>query len=194
MRWREPDETLDHFPEGTCACGLDLAGAADLGVARSYQQEDVPEPRKALRYQHDLHRARCACGREHVAERPGGVPDATLSIGPRLSAVAVYLSVFQHVPVERARQLISDLTGGAVSAGWVHSCLARAAGLVKDSVALIRTLIAASPVAGFDETPPAIPGRPLRRTPRRRQPAPPQRHSRSPAGAADDQQLPRRPP
>ena len=60
--------------------------------------------------------------------------------------------VFQHVPVERARQLIADLTGGIVSAGFVHSCLAKAAGLVKDACALIRTLIAASPVAGFDET------------------------------------------
>jgi hypothetical protein len=152
MRWREPDETLDHFPEGACACGLDLAGAADLGVARSYQQEDVPEPRPSRRYQHDLHKARCACGKVHVAPRPDGVPDAPLSVGPRLSAMAVYLSVFQHVPVERARQLIGDLAGGAVSAGFVHSCLARAAGLVKDPVALIRTLIAASPVAGFDET------------------------------------------
>jgi transposase len=152
MRWREPDDTLDHFPAGACACGLDLAGAADLGVARSYQQEDVPEPRPSRRYQHNLHKAKCACGKVHVAERPDGVPDAPLSVGPRLSAVAVYLSVFQHVPVERAQQLISDLTGGVVSAGFVHSCLARAAGLVKDSVALIRTLIAASPVAGFDET------------------------------------------
>jgi transposase len=152
MRWREPDETLDHYPEGACACGRDLARAADLGVARSYQQEDVPEPQPSRRYQHDLHRARCACGKVHVAPRPDGVPDAPLSAGPRLSAMAVYLSVFQHVPVERARQLISDLTGGVVSAGFVHSCLAKAAGLVKDSVALIRALIAASPVAGFDET------------------------------------------
>jgi transposase len=152
MRWREPDETLDHYPRGACACGLDLAGAADLGVARSYQQEDVPEPRPAVRYQHDLHKTRCACGKVHVAPRPDGVPDAPLSVGPRLSAMAVYLSVFQHVPVERAQRLIAGLTGGAVSAGFVHSCLARAAGLVKDSVALIRTLITASPVAGFDET------------------------------------------
>jgi hypothetical protein len=152
MRQRKADETVDHYPQGACACGLDLADAADLGVARSYQQEDIPEPRPSLRYQHDLHRARCACGREHVAARPDGVPDAPLSVGPRLSAMAVYLSVFQHVPVERARQLIADLTGGIVSAGFVHSCLAKAAGLVKDSVALVRTLIAASPVAGFDET------------------------------------------
>ncbi len=152
MRWRDPDDTLDHFPEGACECGLDLAGAADLGVARSYQQEDIPEPQPSRRYQHNLHKARCACGKVHVAARPDGVPDAKLPVGPRLSAMAVYLSVFQHVPVERARQLIGDLTGGVVSAGFVHSCLAKAAGLVRDSVALIRTLIAASPVAGFDET------------------------------------------
>lgn len=54
--------------------------------------------------------------------------------------------------MERAQALIADLTGGVVSAGFVHSTLGRAAGLVKDSVGLIRTLIAASPVAGFDET------------------------------------------
>jgi transposase len=152
MRWAKPDEVLDHFPEGPCTCGLDLAAAADLGVARSYQQEDVPEPRPSVRYQHDLHKARCACGKVHVAARPAGVPDAPLSVGPRLSAMAVYLSVFQHVPVERAQVLISDLTGGVLSAGFVHSCLGKAAGLVTDAVRLIRTLIAAAPVAGFDET------------------------------------------
>ena len=152
MRWEKPDKVVDYFPQGACACGADLADAADLGVARSYQQEDVPEPRPAVRYQHDLHKARCTCGKVHVAPRPTGVPDAPLSVGPRLSAMAVYLSVFQHVPVERAQALIADLTGGVLSAGFVHSCLGRAAGLVTDAVRLIRTLIAASPVAGFDET------------------------------------------
>ena len=152
MRWRKADEVVDHFPQGACGCGLDLADAADLGVVRSYQQEDVPEPRPVTRYQHDLHQARCTCGRVHVALRPAGVPDATLSVGPRLSAMAVYLSVFQHVPVERAQLLIADLTGGVLSAGFVHSCLGKAAGLVKDAVRLTRTLIAAAPVAGFDET------------------------------------------
>ena len=152
MRWERPDEVIGHFPQGDCACGADLADAADLGVARSYQQEDVPEPQPARRYQHGLHKARCACGRVHVAARPAGVPDAPLSVGPRLSAMAVYLSVFQHVPVERAQALIADLTGGAVSAGFVHSCLGKAAGLVADATRLIRTLIATAPVAGFDET------------------------------------------
>ncbi|HEU5389896.1 MAG TPA: transposase, partial [Streptosporangiaceae bacterium] len=88
----------------------------------------------------------------HVAARPAGVPDAPLSAGPRLSAMAVYLAVFQHVPVERAQALIADLTGGVLSAGFVHSCLRKAAGLAAGPARLIRTLIAAAPVAGLDET------------------------------------------
>ena len=39
-----------------------------------------------------------------------------------------------------------------VSAGFVHSCLARAACVVADVVRLIKTLITAAHVAGFDET------------------------------------------
>ena len=45
-----------------------------------------------------------------------------------------------------------DVTGAVVSDGFIHSCLAKAASLAADVVALIRTLITAAPVAGFDET------------------------------------------
>jgi transposase len=151
MTWEVPDRTEDHYPEGACSCGLDLADAADLGVARSFQQEEIPAA-AAERVQHDLHSAKCACGKTHVAPRPAGVPDSALSIGPRLRALAVYLVVFQHVPVERCRQLIADVAGAAVSEGFIHSCLARAASLAGEVVALIRALITASAVAGFDET------------------------------------------
>src|SRR5712664_2412676 len=151
MRWEVPDRAEDHYPRGACSCGRDLAEAADLGVARSYQQEEVPAA-AAERVQHDLHEVRCACGRPHVPARPAGVPDSALSIGPRLRALAVYLVVFQHVPVERCRQLIADVAGAAVSEGFIHSCLARAASLAAEVVALIRALITASAVAGFDET------------------------------------------
>ena len=151
MTWEVPDRTEDHHPEGACSCGRDLADAADLGVARSYQQEEIPAA-AAERVQHDLHESRCACGRTHAAARPAGVPDSALSIGPRLRALAVYLVIFQHVPVERCRQLIADVAGAAVSDGFIHSCLRQAAGLAAGVVRLIRALITAAAVAGFDET------------------------------------------
>ncbi len=80
------------------------------------------------------------------------MPDASVSIGPDLRALAVYLMVFQHVPIERCRDLIADVAGAAVSAGFIHSCLRKAASLAAEVVRLIRTLITAARVAGFDET------------------------------------------
>jgi hypothetical protein len=151
MCWAEPDETRDYYPEGACGCGASLESALDLGVARSFQQLEVPEP-SAKRIQHDLHRGLCGCGREHLAARPPGVPDSPVSIGPGLRALAVYLVVFQHVPIERCRGLIADVTGAAVSAGFIHSCLARAAELAAGVIKLIAALITAAHVAGFDET------------------------------------------
>jgi transposase len=151
MCWAEPDETRDYYPRGTCACGAGLESALDLGAARSYQQLEIPEP-SARRIQHDLHLRLCGCGREHLAARPAGVPDAPVSIGSNLRALAVYLVVFQHVPVERCRDLIADVTGAAVSAGFIHSCLRAAADLAAGVIKLIAVLIVAARVAGFDET------------------------------------------
>ena len=57
---------LDVFPEGSCSCGKDLAGAADLGVRYSHQVTDLPDAR-AVTTQYDRHEVECACGRVHVA-------------------------------------------------------------------------------------------------------------------------------
>ena len=69
MTWEVPDRTEDHHPGGACSCGLDLSDAADLGVSRSYQQEEIPAA-AAERVQHDLHSAKCACG---LVSTAGGV-------------------------------------------------------------------------------------------------------------------------
>jgi hypothetical protein len=151
MSWAVPDEVKDHYPAGRCGCGADLSGAADLGAVRSLQQLDIPLV-TARRIQHDLHQARRGCGRVHTAAPPPGAPDSGVSVGPNLRAMAVYLVIFQHVPIERCRQLIADLTGARVSDGFIHSCLARSAAVIADVVKLIKTLITAAHVAGFDET------------------------------------------
>src|SRR5208337_2867318 len=51
MRWQAADRTENHYPGGACSCGRDLSGAADLGVSRSFQQEEVPAA-PAERVQH----------------------------------------------------------------------------------------------------------------------------------------------
>ena len=109
-------------------------------------------PSRRPTIQHDLHETQCQCGKTHVAPRPPGVPDSAVSIGPRLRALAVYLLVFQHLPVERCRLLLSDVAGADVSAGFIHSCLAAAASMAAGVVKLIKMLIIASKVVGFDET------------------------------------------
>lgn len=119
LRWVEDAEVVDHFPEGTCACGADLAGAVDLGVARSHQVHDVPLVTVNVT-QHDLHRVRCGSGREHVAARPGDVPASPSSYGANLRALVVYLLLYQHVPVERCAWLVADLTGAKPSTGFIH--------------------------------------------------------------------------
>jgi transposase len=151
MSWEEPDDIIPHFAAGACGCGRDLGDAADLGVAASAQQLEIPSPR-AVRLQHDMHLSRCACGREHVAPRPAGVPDTAVSVGPHLRALVVYLLVFQHVPVERCRRLLADVAGAEVSDGFIHSCLRKAASALPGVITLIKALITAAAVAGFDET------------------------------------------
>lgn len=60
--------------------------------------------------------------------------------------------VFQHVPIDRCQRLISDVTGVQVSAGFIHCRLSKAAEAVADMVKLIKALITAAYLAGFDET------------------------------------------
>jgi hypothetical protein len=129
-----------------------VLGQDGLQVPRAEDQQlEVPLV-TARRVQHDLHRARCGCGEVHVAARPAGVPDSAVSIGPNVRALAVYLLVYQQVPIGRRVRLIADVTGAQVSAGFIHSCLAGAAGVIADVVKLIKTVITAAAVAGFDET------------------------------------------
>lgn len=152
MPWvSAPDEWVPHRPQGRCGCGTDLADAHDVGIARSHQVHDLPEVRIKVS-QHDVSRVRCPCSTEHVGSLPVEVSTAP-SNGPNLKTLAVYLLVHQHVPVARCVQLIADLCGGAgPSDGFVHGMLARCARAVAEVVAVIKALITAAHVVGFDET------------------------------------------
>jgi transposase len=152
----DPDEVVDHLPALCGGCGADLADAAEAGVVVR-QVRDVPLAEVRV-VEHRLHRRACRCGKVSTAAAPAGV-DGPAVYGPNLRAVAVYLVVYQHVPVERAAQLIADLTGAAPSTGWVSAQVARAADALVDVEKLIKTLITLAAVIGVDETSMSIAGK-----------------------------------
>lgn len=149
----DPGERRDHFPQGRCPCGAPLSVAADLGVAVSHQQIEIPLALAQV-IQHDLHAVRCGCGRVHRAPPPAGAGrPGTVTYGPQLQAWCVYLMVAHAVPVHRCAELIGALAGAKPSPGFVHATLARAAAAVAVPNALIRGLIILSDVVCADETP-----------------------------------------
>jgi hypothetical protein len=144
---------VPHFPEGPCACGADLAAAADLGVAASHQVVDIPLETATVT-QHDLHEVACRCGRAHRAPAPSGAGVAgTVTYGLALQAWCVYLIAAHAIPVHRCAELIEALTGAEPSPGFVHSMIARAAAAVAGANRAIRCLIILAHVISADETP-----------------------------------------
>jgi transposase len=132
-------QVVDQRPHGVCGCGTDLAQAADEGVASACQVTDVPLI-TASTVEYRQRRVRCGgYGREHVAEAPrrAGVGN-TRVYGANLRALAVYLLIVQHVPVERCVRLIADLAGATVSAGFVHKILAAVAAVATDVVTAVK--------------------------------------------------------
>ena len=154
LAWSEyPDDTVPHFPARTCECGADLAGAADLGVAASHQQIEIPLA-SAQVIQHDLHDVACACGRVHQATASAGAGAAgTVTYGLNLQAWCVFLIAAHAIPVHRCAELIEALTGAAPSPGFVHAMIARAAAAVAHANKLIRALVILAHVICADETP-----------------------------------------
>lgn len=145
----DPDEVVEHVPSSCTGCGVDLAEAAAAGVVRR-QVHDIPDVTIRV-VEHRLHRRRCGCGCVTVAQAPAGV-SAPVAYGPNLRALAVYLVVFQHVPVERAATLIADVTGAGCSTGWVSGVLAATAEALADVEKLIKTLVVLAQLVHVDET------------------------------------------
>jgi transposase len=151
----DPDEVIEHLPSCCRGCRADLAEGEALGVVRR-QVHDIP-PVRPMIVEHRLHRRRCGCGAVTVAEAPPGV-SAPAQYGPSLRALAVYLLVFQHVPVARTAQLIADLTGARPSAGWVTTALTGVAAALTEVEKLIKSMLVLAHVVHVDETSVSIGG------------------------------------
>ena len=155
-----PDAQVAHEPEACAGCGGDLAGAERVADGEESRQVfDLPEEivlvaDRARRRQPAVQVLR---GAQHWV-LPAGVA-APVQYGPSLHALGVTRDVFQHIPYDRARQLILDLTGSEVSSGTLKAWVDEAAAGLTEFDEQLRGLLSSAPVVHFDETGARIAGR-----------------------------------
>jgi hypothetical protein len=152
-----PDACLDHFPVGCGGCGRGLSRRRRVGEPVRRQVFDVPEL-AAVVTEHRMHALACGCGHVTRADAPVEA-SAPAAYGSRVTALAAYLSAQQHLPVGRVVQVLADVAGIEVSAGWVASAVQRVEVAVEPANTLIKDAIAASGVAFFDESVTRVAGR-----------------------------------
>jgi transposase len=144
-----PDREVRHEP-GCCGrCGAGLAERPVTGVDRR-QVFDL-QPVRAEVTEHQLIERQCGCGHRTKAAAPQGA-EAPVQYGPRTAAVIVYLHAGQFLSKERTALALGELFGIPCSSGTVAALTARAAGRLDGFAEHVRGQIAASEVAGFDET------------------------------------------
>jgi transposase/uncharacterized coiled-coil protein SlyX len=118
-----PDEVVWHVPDRCDGCGADLVDASVVGV-EALQVFDLP-PLRLLASEHRAERRRCGCGTTTAAAFPNHVR-AAACYGPGVRALVCYLCVHQHLPVDRAAQLMGDVLGAPLATGTLAAVLTEA--------------------------------------------------------------------
>jgi transposase len=152
-----PDEVVVDEPGACASCGAGLpAGGQPVRTSRR-QVFDIPKITVRV-VEHQVVSGRCGCGTVTVPAGPAGVA-APVQYGPHAAAIAVYLCLGQHLPVERTASLLADLFGTPMSTGTVAAWTARAAAGLEPFTAAARTALAGAEVVHVDETGLRVAGR-----------------------------------
>jgi transposase len=150
----DPDHRL-WFPPWSCReCGTDLADAPVIAQRRHQVTDTGPAPPPVVT-EYVAQAKQCPCC-EAVSE--GELPAhvrARASFGPETHAQAANLTCANHIPVQRAAELMSQMAGVTVSAGWVAGVRGKAAALVAGSgfTDRVKELLKDAPAVHADETP-----------------------------------------
>ena len=145
----KPDLEVRHEPRSCSGCGAGLAGRPVTAVERR-QVFDLP-PVTVKVTEHQLTGRQCGCGHRTRGGAPQGA-EAPVQYGPRVAAVIIYLYIGRFLSRKRTAQALAELFGVPLPPGTVAGITARAAGKLDGFLERVRGNIAASDVAGFDET------------------------------------------
>jgi transposase len=145
----QPDEVFEHVPDRCGRCNADLADAPIVGV-EARQVFDLPQLRLGVA-EHRAERRRCVCGTTTAGSFPAYVR-AAACYGPGVRALVCYLCIHQHLPIDRAAQLLADVLGAPVATGTLAAVVGEGAAGLAGFIQVVRERLAAAPVAHFDET------------------------------------------
>jgi transposase len=152
-----PDEVVTHEPGACAGCGAELVtDDSPAGVIRR-QVFDIPKITVRV-VEHRLISRGCACGTVTRGACPAGVA-APVAYGPHAAAIAVYLCLGQHLPVERTAGLLADLFGTPMATGTVAAWTARAAAGLEPFTAAARAALTSAELVHADETGLRVAGR-----------------------------------
>ena len=153
-----PDDEQMHPLERCEECGTDLSGQPIVD-SRSRQVLDLPELPRLHCMQHSIQTRLCPCCGKLRSSRFPAEASAPVCYGPRIKALGIYLVSYQHLPYERAAELLSDWLCAPVSVGSLQAWVAAGTAGLEGFLEEIRARLECAEVAHFDETGGRIDGR-----------------------------------
>ena len=145
------DHTVDHLP-AHCANCTEPSPQISGSDYNTRQVFDLPQPQSLVVTEHRVHRCRCtACGSVTKGAFPEAV-SAPVQYGDRITAIVVYLSAFQFVPLARLAALMYDLLNVNLSRASIETITRWAGERLLDFSGAVHQLILVAPVKRLDET------------------------------------------
>jgi len=149
-RSAEPDSTERYKSEECAACKMSLADVVAVGEEER-QVYDIP----AIRIEAASHRAEIkicpGCGTENRGKFPENVGQG-IRYGTGVKTWAAYFANQHHIPLERAAQIIEDLTGHSVSEGSLLKASEELCECVRPSTEAVEKLLMNTDVLHADES------------------------------------------
>jgi hypothetical protein len=134
----EGDQVIELRPTACEQCGSLLLGADPQPVRR--QISAIP-PTRAVITEYQLHTLSCLhCGNAHTAAWPAGLPSG--SFGPRVQAIAAYLTGHLHLSHRAVRTALRDLHGLSLGLGSIAALQQQVAPALAQPVATVEKFIA----------------------------------------------------
>lgn len=148
----QPTEVIELAKVTQCQhCQADLTASVAQSIERR-QVMDVAPPPPLQVTQYEAEWKRCPhCQGDTCAPFPEGV-SAPVQYGPRVAALAVYLTTQQLLPRRRTREVLADLLGVSVSEGTLTTLIKRAARHLVPIEEQIKTALSQAKVIHQDET------------------------------------------